>query len=91
MPPTGKSNKLYPDVAMLEWVSAAVVRELRISFYGQEIQMTKSKRETSKRSPSKTAALADRPDFLARLKKLYGGKLMKTNGAELVSRDRSRY
>jgi len=76
---------------MLEWVGAAGVRGLRVSFDKREIQISKRKQETSKRAPSKTATRAARPDFLARLKKLYGGKRMKTSGAELVSRDRSRY
>jgi hypothetical protein len=76
---------------MLEWVGAAGGGGGGSVSIKQEIQITKRKRETSKRAPSKTATRAARPEFLARLKKLYGGKRMKTSGAELLSRDRSRY
>jgi hypothetical protein len=32
-----------------------------------------------------------RPDFLERLVKIYGGKPLKMNGAELVPHERNRY
>jgi len=39
-----------------------------------------------KRTPS-----IRRPDFLARLVKIYGRKRLKMSGAELVTRERNRY
>jgi hypothetical protein len=39
-----------------------------------------------KRTPS-----IRRPDFLARLIKIYGGKRLKVSGAELMARERNRY
>lgn len=77
----------------------ATVRDLRYRFRevesllreGEEIQITKRKRVIAKLVPPKAAAPAHRPDFLARLKKIYGSKRMKVSGAELLSRERDRY
>jgi antitoxin (DNA-binding transcriptional repressor) of toxin-antitoxin stability system len=58
---------------------------------GEEIQITKRKRAIARLIPVKPAVPARRPDFLARLKKIYYGKPLKVTGAELVSRERDRY
>lgn len=77
----------------------ASVRDLRYRFRevesllreGEEIQITKRKRVIAKLVPPRAGAPVRRPDFLARLKKIYGGKQMKVSGAELLSRERDRY
>ena len=77
----------------------ATVRDLRYRFPavedllrdGEEIQITKRKRVIARLVPAQAAAPARRPDFLARLKKIYRGKPMKITGAELVTRDRGRF
>ena len=58
---------------------------------GQEIQITKRRRVIARLIPAKPAVPSQRPDFLARLKKIYRGKLLKVSGAELVSRERGRF
>jgi antitoxin (DNA-binding transcriptional repressor) of toxin-antitoxin stability system len=72
----------------------ATVRDLRYRFRkvenllreGEEIQITK--REIVPLVREKPATPARRPDFLARLKKIYRGKPLKLRGAELISRER---
>ncbi len=76
----------------------ATVRDLRYRFSevedllreGEEIQITKRKRIIARLVPAKPGVPAQRPDFLARLKKIYRGKPLKVTGAELVSRERDR-
>lgn len=76
----------------------ATVRDLRYRFRevesllreGEEIQITKRKRVIARLVPAKAAVPSRRPDFMARLNKLYRGKPLKVSGAELVSRDRER-
>ncbi len=76
----------------------ATVRDLRYRFSevedllreGEEIQITKRKRIIARLVPTKPGVPAQRPDFLARLKKIYRGKPLKVTGAELVSRERDR-
>ncbi len=77
----------------------ATVRDLRYRFRevenllreGKVIQITKRKRVIARLVPLKPAVPSQRPDFLARLKKIYGHKLLKVSGAELVSHERGRY
>ncbi len=77
----------------------ASVRDLRYRFReveellreGEEIQITKRKRAIARLVPIQRAIPSQRPDFLARLKKMYRGKRLKVTGAELVSRERGRY
>jgi antitoxin (DNA-binding transcriptional repressor) of toxin-antitoxin stability system len=76
----------------------ATVRDLRYRFpevegilrEGQEIEITKRRRIIARLVPSKPARPVRRPDFLARLKRLYRGKPLKVSGAELLSRERDR-
>ncbi len=51
---------------------------------GQEIQITKRKRVIARILPVTPSTPAKRPDFLARLKKLYSGKSLKVSSAELL-------
>jgi antitoxin (DNA-binding transcriptional repressor) of toxin-antitoxin stability system len=58
---------------------------------GQEIQITKRKRVIATLVPAKKEACIELPDFMARLKKIYGNRMMKVSGAELIAKDRSRF
>ena len=77
----------------------ATVRDLRYRFRevenllgeGQEIQITKRKRVIARLLPAQPHALPARPNFLARLKKIYGRKPLKVSGVEILSRERDRY
>ena len=77
----------------------ASVRDLRYRFSevegllreGEEIQITKRKRIIARLVPLKPVVPSRRPDFLARLKKLYGGKPLRVSGAELIAGERDRY
>src|SRR5713226_1041292 len=85
--------------AMMHHMRKASVRQLRYRFSevegllrdGEEIQITKRKRVIARLVPAKPAAPSQRPDFLARLKRLYRGKPLRVTGAELVARDRGRF
>ena len=75
------------------------VRELRYHFNrvedmlreGMEIEITKRRRVIAKLVPVQSDTLPARPDFLARLKELYGTKPLKVSGAELLARERERF
>jgi len=74
----------------------ATVRDLRYRFsavedllrQGQEVQITKRKRIIARLLPPTPQASVRRPDFMARLKKLFGKKRMKVSGAEIIAMDR---
>ena len=80
-------------------MKTATVRDLRYHFSrveellreGEEIQITKRKRVIARLLPAESAGPRPRPDFLARLKKIYGGKALKVSGADLLAQERSRY
>ena len=57
---------------------------------GEKIQITKRKRVSVPLVHEKPATPARRPDFLARLKKIYRDKPSKVSGAEFISRERDR-
>jgi antitoxin (DNA-binding transcriptional repressor) of toxin-antitoxin stability system len=77
----------------------ASVRDLRYAFkkierllhQGEEIQITKRRRVIARLVPERTEAAKEIPDFLARLRSIYGNKLLAVSGAELISSDRSRF
>ena len=77
----------------------ATVRDLRYHFSriedllgeGHEIEITKRKRVIAKLVPPSHAAPGKRPDFLGRLKKIYGDKVLEVTGAELLAEERDRY
>lgn len=82
-------------------MKTATVRDLRYRFSGvehllregKEIQITKRKRVIARLVPvhPQMATLQHRPDFLKRLKKIYGNRVLKPSGAALLSKDRDRY
>ncbi len=77
----------------------ANVRDLRYRFpeveallrEGEEIQITKRRRVIAWMVPVKATLPVRRPDFLGRLKKLYGNKALKVAGADLLARERERH
>lgn len=74
----------------------ASVRDLRYRFSvvedllrdGQEIQITKRKRVIARLLPPEPVKPVEMPDFLGRMKKIFGKKRMKISGAEAIARDR---
>jgi antitoxin (DNA-binding transcriptional repressor) of toxin-antitoxin stability system len=77
----------------------ASVRDLRYAFkkierllhQGEEVQITKRRRVIARLVPETTDAPKKTPDFLARLRSIYGDKVLAVSGADLISSDRSRY
>src|ERR1700720_506917 len=86
--------RLFWSDAKMHHMRKATVRDLRYRFSvvedllgeGEEVQITKRKRIIARLLPVQPSAPPRRPDFLARLKKLYRGKLLKVTAAELLSR-----
>jgi antitoxin (DNA-binding transcriptional repressor) of toxin-antitoxin stability system len=77
----------------------ASVRDLRYAFkkierllhQGEEIQITKRRRVIARLVPESDQPAAEIPDFLGRLRAIYGEKVLAVSGAALVAKDRSRY
>jgi antitoxin (DNA-binding transcriptional repressor) of toxin-antitoxin stability system len=76
----------------------ASVRDLRYDFpkvermlaEGESIEITKRNRVIGTLRPVKSTKEVELPDFLGRLKKIYGNKVLNVSGAELVRWDRDR-
>jgi len=77
----------------------STVRDLRYRFSkiedllgeGREIEITKRKRVIARLVPPSPPMRGKRPDFLGRLKKIYGDKALAVSGAELLAKERDRY
>ena len=77
----------------------ASVRDLRYAFRkierllheGEEIQITKRRRVIARLVPERPSHAKRVPDFLARLRLIYGETPLKTTGADLTAEDRNRY
>lgn len=78
----------------------ATIRDLRYHFPkvedmlqgGQEIEITKRKRVIARLVPPSPPKPSTRqPDFLARLKRIYGSKRLRITGAELLAQERERF
>ena len=76
----------------------ASVRDLRYDFprierllrEGEEIQITKRQRAIGRLVPEQGGS-CPMPDFLGRLREIYGNKVLQVSGAELIAKDRDRY
>jgi antitoxin (DNA-binding transcriptional repressor) of toxin-antitoxin stability system len=74
----------------------ATVRDLRYHFpeiehalaEGQEIQITKRKRVIGRLVPERPASPPQLPDFMARLREIYGDKKLKVTGAQRIREER---
>ena len=58
---------------------------------GEEIQITKRRRVVARLIPAPPSQPPVRPDFLARLKRIYGGKQLAISGSDLLARERERF
>jgi antitoxin (DNA-binding transcriptional repressor) of toxin-antitoxin stability system len=73
----------------------ASVRDLRYDFSkieralraGEEVQITKRRRVIARLVAERPSA--DRPDFIARLREIYGGTRLDVTGAELIRQERN--
>jgi antitoxin (DNA-binding transcriptional repressor) of toxin-antitoxin stability system len=66
----------------------AVERMLR---EGETIEITKCKRVIGRLTPVIPEAKPKLPDFLGRMRKIYGNRVFKPSNAELIARERDRY
>lgn len=80
-------------------MAKASVRDLRYEFkkierllrQGEEIQITKRRRVIARLVPEGVEAMKKMPDFRARVRKIYGDKMLAVSGADLLAADRDRY
>jgi antitoxin (DNA-binding transcriptional repressor) of toxin-antitoxin stability system len=77
----------------------ASIRDLRYDFKkverllheGEEVEITKRRRVIARLVPERARRSKKVPDFLARLRSIYGEKLLAVSGADLVAQDRNRH
>ena len=80
-------------------MKTASVRDLRYDFkkierllhQGEEVQITKRRHVIARLVPESEKVAKELPDFQARVRKIYGDKILAVSGAELISLDRNRY
>jgi len=85
--------------AKMYHMKKASIRDLRYAFkkierllhQGEEVQITKRRRVIARLVPEGVESSAAVPDFLGRLRKIYGEKMLTKSGAQLLDEDRSRY
>ena len=58
---------------------------------GEEIEITKRRRVIARLVPVIERPTVEVPDFMARVQAIYGDKLLRPSGAELLANDRNRY
>ena len=77
----------------------ATVRDLRYSFKevearlaeGEEIEIVKRKKVIARLVPVTTPSAAEKPDFMARMKRNWGDKILEPTNAELLAQERERF
>jgi len=80
-------------------MTKASVRDLRYVFkkierlllQGEEIQITKRRRVIARLVPEREELAKEIPDFRARIRAIFGDKVLAVSGADLISADRDRY
>ena len=80
-------------------MKTASLRDLRYSFkkvelllrQGEEVQITKRRHVIARLVPEQSPVPPELPDFMGRMRAIYGIEKLKVSGADLVSKDRSRY
>jgi len=80
-------------------MKTASVRDLRYDFpkierllsQGEEIQITKRRKVIARVIPDQPKVRPEMPDFMERLRSIYGDKVHEVSGAELIRQDRDRY
>ena len=88
-----------PCDAKMHHMKKATVRDLRYKFpkieaellSGEEIEITKRNRVIARLMPVRPQRPRVRPDFLKMLRDIYGDKIMKMPGVDLVSEQRGRF
>jgi antitoxin (DNA-binding transcriptional repressor) of toxin-antitoxin stability system len=73
------------SVRDLRYRFSTVERQLRA---GEEILITKRKRVIGRLLPPSPRSPVQIPDFMGRMKKIFGNKRMKVSGAKLISDER---
>ena len=76
----------------------ATVRDLRYNFprverllaEGEAVEITKRRRVVAKLVPVEKPTPPAMPDFAGQMRKIYGNKILKVSGAELIRWDRDR-
>ncbi len=84
---------------MMHHMKQASVRDLRYNFpavermlrQGETIEITKRKRVIGRLSPVVPAEKPKMPDFMARLKRIYGTRVLKVTAAQRIAEERDRY
>jgi antitoxin (DNA-binding transcriptional repressor) of toxin-antitoxin stability system len=79
-------------------MTKASIRDLRYEFkkierlllQGEEIQITKRRRVIARLVPESEGVTKKLPDFRARMKAIFGDKVMVVSGADIISADRDR-
>lgn len=77
----------------------ASVRDLRYRFSeverllrdGEKVEITKRRRVIARLTPVVSRARGRRPNFLSRLRAIYGSKVLKVSGKNLIAQERGRY
>ncbi len=82
-----RSDKLI-SVSDLRYHFPEVERLLK---QGTRIDITKHGRVIARMLPVAPGSSVRRPDFLKRLRAVFGDKMLKVSGAELLARERNRY
>lgn len=80
-------------------MKSASIRDLRYAFtrierllrQGEVVQITKRRRVIARLVPETPESQAPIPDFLKRLRSIYGNKSLGVSGAKLIAKDRGRY
>lgn len=80
-------------------MKTASIRDLRYDFkkienllrQGEEIQITRRRQVIARLVPEKDDVPRVMPDFMAQLHEIYGDKVLKVSGAEILRMDRDRY
>jgi len=84
----GKYNMKRASVSQVRYHFSEVERLLE---QGEEIEITKRGRVIAHLVPVTPAPPKTWPDFLARLWKIYGNKVLEVSNAELLAWERDRY
>ncbi len=84
--------------AIMYHMKKATVRDLRYNFpkiermlrLGNEIQITKRNKVIARLSPDRDKK-PEMPDFLGRMREIFGDRILEPSNAEIVAEDRDRY
>jgi len=84
---------------MYHIMKTASIRDLRYDFpkierlltQGEEIQITKRRKVIARLVPEKPYVRPELPDFMARLRSIFGDRVNEVSGAEIVRWDRDRF